>query len=118
MNMNMKIVENVYTKLNEVGRGEDVSMRFFSRTWLDKTPSYVGHKKSVGEDISHDAIFTLYGKIIAQRVDAERSLASNTEDDRELVDIYLHKIKIFRTLEHYVQWAIFENAAESQGVEL
>jgi hypothetical protein len=118
MNMNMRIIENVFSKLNEVGRGEDVSMRFFSRKWLRKDPSYVAHKKSLGEDVSHDAIFTLYGKIIAQRVDAERSLASNTEDDRELVEIYLHKIEVFRGLEYYVSSAIFENAASEAGVEL
>jgi hypothetical protein len=116
--MNMKIVENVYARINETGRGEDISMRFFSRNWLAKTPSYVAHKRAIGEDVSPSAIFTLYGKVIAQRIDAENSLASNTSEDLELIEIYKNKIEVFRGLEYYVSSAIFENAAESAGVEL
>jgi hypothetical protein len=113
--MRMEIVENVYNKLNEVSIG-NVSMRFFSKTWLGKDPSYIGHIKSTGEDVSNDVIVGMLGRMIKARVQAEQDQLTNREDDRELMEIYKHKIEVYRGLEHYIDSAIYEHAAKSQGV--
>jgi hypothetical protein len=113
--MRMKIIENVYEKLNEVSIG-NVSMRFFSKHWLGKDPSYIGHLKSTGEDVSNDVIVGMLGRMIKARVQAEQDQLTNREDDRELMEIYKHKIDVYRGLEHYIDSAIYEHAAKSQGI--
>jgi hypothetical protein len=115
--MNIDIVNNVYSKLEDVSVGH-VSMRNFSRNWLGKDPSYVGHKRAIGEDVSHGAILTMLGRMVGARVSAEESLATNTEDDRELMYILAHKVQVYRGLEHYIQVAIYEYAAKEAGVIL
>ena len=113
--MRMKIVENVYNKLNEVSIGH-VSMRFFSKHWLGKDPSYVGHLKAVNEDISNDAIIELLGRMIKARVESEQEQITNHSEDREIMEVMQHRIEVYRALEHYIDSAIYEQAANAQGV--
>lgn len=112
--MRLEIAEHVMNKLNE-GQSEQISERYFGRNWLGKTSTYMGYVRSSNSDVSADAIFNLYGKIIKHRVQTEQDRALNY--DNELVEVYQKRVEFFRNLEVYLGDAIYDEAAASQGIE-
>lgn len=112
--MRLHIAENVFNMLNE-GQAEPISERYFGRNWLGKDSTYMGYVRSTNSDISADALLTLYGKVIKQRVDTEQDIVLNRDND--LIDVFQKRVEFFSRLESYISNAIYDEAAASQGIE-
>jgi len=117
MNNKLMIAEEILKKLNnqiEVDRSKAISDRKFSRKWLNKSSSYLSAIKSENTDISGDALFNLFGTVIATRISVDENLSTNT--DNSMKDKYANKAEFFLDLEYWLSDQIYTQAAEKQGI--
>ena len=111
------IAEAILKKLNkeiEVERCNQMSERQFSRKWLQKSSSYISAIKSEDTDISGDALFNLFGTVIATRISVDENVSTNKDNSME--DMYIKKAEFFLDLEYWLSDQIYTQAAEKQGI--
>ena len=117
MNKKLMIAEAILKKLNkeiEINKSIQMSERQFSRKWLQKSSSYMSAIKSEDTDISGDALFNLFGTVIATRISADENVSSNK--DNSMKDMYIKKAVFFLDLEYWLSDQIYTQAAEKQGI--
>ena len=111
------IAEAILKKLNkeiEINKSIQMSERQFSRKWLNKSSSYLSAIKSENTDISGDALFNLFGTVIATRISVDENVSTNT--DNTMKDKYANKAAFFLDLEYWLSDQIYTQAAEKQGI--
>ena len=111
------IAEAILKKLNkeiEINKSIQMSERQFSRKWLNKSSSYLSAIKSENTDISGDALFNLFGTVIATRISVDENVSTNT--DNSMKDKYTKKAAFFLDLEYWLSDQIYTQAAEKQGI--
>jgi len=70
--------------------------------------------KSEDTDISGDALFNLFGTVIATRISADENASSNK--DNSMKDMHIKKAVFFLDLEYWLSDQIYTQAAEKQGI--
>ena len=117
MNKKLMIAEEILRKLNnqiEVDRSKAISDRKFSRKWLNKSSSYLSAIKSENTDISGDALFNLFGTVIATRISLDENVLTNK--DKSMESMCFKKAEFFLDLEYWLSDQIYTQAAEKQGI--
>jgi hypothetical protein len=117
MNKKLMIAEAILKRLNkeiEVDRCDQMSERQFSRKWLKKSSSYLSAIKAENTDISGDALFNLFGTVIATRISVDENASTNK--DKSMENMCIKKAEFFLDLEYWLSDQIYTQAAEKQGI--
>ena len=70
--------------------------------------------KSENTDISGDALFNLFGTVIATRISVDENVLTNK--DKSMENMCFKKAEFFLDLEYWLSDQIYTQAAEKQGI--